>query len=99
MQRIGRQRLARCCLRNTAKGAGTKKIDDDRTANNNEGCDRRLDGVRLRADQPLRGFPDHRGAKHEQQCRFGKRGHALDFAVAKLVLGIGRLAGKMRTAK
>lgn len=49
--------------------------------------------MRLRADQPLHGLPDHHAGEREQQCRFGKRGDALDLAVAKLMLGIGRLAG------
>ena len=43
--------------------------------------------------EPLDRFADHSDGKHEQQCGFGKRADALDFAVAKLMLGIGGLAG------
>ena len=53
----------------------------------------RLDRVRLRADEPLHGFPDHHAREQEQQGGFGKRRHALHLAVAVLVVGVGRLAG------
>ena len=44
--------------------------------------------------QPLHRFPDHHAREQEQQRRLGERRDALDLAVAVLMLGVGRLAGK-----
>ena len=61
MQRVGFERLARGLRGDAAQRAGAEKIDHDRAGDDGEGRDGRLDGVRLRADQPLHRFPDHDG--------------------------------------
>ncbi len=93
MQRVGLQRFARRRLGDPVERSCAEKIDRDRAADNDESRSRGLDRMRLRAEQPLHGLEDHNRRKQKQQCRFGKRGHALDLAVAKLMLGVGRLVG------
>ena len=41
----------------------------------------------------MRRLPDHHAGQHEQQRGLGERGHALDLAMAVMMLVVGRLAG------
>ena len=94
MQRVGFERLAGGFLGDAAQRAGAEEIDHDGAGDDGKGRDGCFDGVRLRADQPPRRLPDHDDREQEQQRRFGKRGDALDLAVAVLVFLVGRLAGE-----
>ena len=70
-----------------------EEIDHDRHDDHGEGRERRLDRVAVAAEQPLRRLPDHHARQHEQQRGLRQRRHALDLAVAVVVLLVGRLAG------
>ena len=94
MQRVSFERLARCLFGDAMQRSRAKKVNHDRTSNDGERCRGRLDGMGLRADEPLRSFPDHDGGEQEQERRFGQRGNALDLAVPVLMLPVGGFSGK-----
>jgi hypothetical protein len=93
MQRIGFQRFAAGGLRDPLERSRAKKIDYDRSDNDDKRRDRGFDRMRLRADQPPRRFEHHNRGQQEQQRSLGKGSDAFDFAVAVLMFGIGGFAG------
>ncbi len=73
--------------------AGAEEVDHDRGDDDAECEDRRLDGMRVIADQPLARFPHHHAGQDEQQRGLGEGGDVLDLAVAVLMVLIRRLVG------
>ncbi len=93
MQRIGLECFAGGLPGHTPQRAGPIKVDRDRAGDDGEGAGGRFDGVVLRTDKPPSRLPDHHRGQQKQQRGFGQRAHALDLAVAVLMLGVRGLAG------
>jgi hypothetical protein len=92
-KRIGLQRFACGLAGHAIEQPRAKEIDHDRNNDHREGRGRGLDRLAVAAPEPLRRLPDHHPRQNEQQRRFGQRRHALDLAVAVMVLLVGGLAG------
>jgi hypothetical protein len=69
-----------------------EEIDDDGERDHGEGPWRCLHLRRLDTHKPFNRLPTHHAGKNEQHRRLDKCGNALDFAMAVMMLGIGRLA-------
>jgi hypothetical protein len=93
VQRVGLQRLARRFARDPVEQACPEEIHHHGNDDHGERRDGGFHHVARLAEQPLAGLPDHDAAQQEQQCRLCERRHALDLAVAVMMLLVGRLAG------
>ena len=93
MQRVGFQRRARGIDGDAGQHAGAEEVDHDRGDDDAEGDRRRLDRMRMIADQPLPRFPHHHAGQGEQQRGLGEGGDVLDLAVAVLMVLVRRLVG------
>ena len=93
MQRIGLERLARGLFGDAFERARAEEIDQDGHGDNGKSVGRRLDHMGLPAEEPAARLIGDACRQNKKQGGFGERGHALDLAVAILVLGVGRLAG------
>ncbi len=93
MQRIGFERRARGVDRDPREHPGAEEVDCDRGDDDAEGDRRRLDLMRMVADEPLPRFPHHHPGQCEQQRGLGKGSDVLDLTVAVLVVLVRRLVG------
>ena len=83
----------------TRERTGAEEIDHDGHGDDRKSIGRGLDRVRLLAKKPDPRLVGDTNGKDKQQSGFGERGHAFHFAMAVLVLGVGRLAGDAHRRK